>query len=100
MVRTGTPEFVGRLPVVAILDDLDEPALVRILTEPKNALIKQYRRLFEMESIDLRLADEALGAIARRRWSETPGRAACARSWRAFCSTPCSSCRASKASRR
>ena len=60
------PEFVGRLPVVATLEDLDEPALKRILTEPKNALVKQYQRLFEMESIDLTLAEEALGAIARK----------------------------------
>src|SRR5919201_689523 len=60
------PEFVGRLPVVATLEDLDEAALKRILTEPKNALVKQYQRLFEMESIDLTLAEEALGAIARK----------------------------------
>src|SRR6202012_4112679 len=60
------PEFVGRLPVVATLEDLDEPALKRILLEPKNALVKQYQRLFEMESIDLTLADEALSAIARK----------------------------------
>jgi ATP-dependent Clp protease ATP-binding subunit ClpX len=60
------PEFVGRLPVVATLEDLDEPTLKRILLEPKNALVKQYQRLFEMESVDLSLADEALGAIARK----------------------------------
>src|SRR6202163_279333 len=60
------PEFVGRLPVVATLEDLDEPALKLILTQPKNALVKQYQRLFEMESIDLTLAEEALGAIARK----------------------------------
>ena len=60
------PEFVGRLPVVATLEDLDEPALKRILTEPKNALVKQYQRLFEMESVDLTLAEEALGAISRK----------------------------------
>src|SRR6195952_5065537 len=60
------PEFIGRLPVLATLDDLDEKALVKILTEPKNALVKQYQRLFEMESIDLTLAEEALGAIARK----------------------------------
>ena len=60
------PEFVGRLPVVATLEDLDEPALKHILTEPKNALVKQYQRLFEMESVDLTLAEEALGAIARK----------------------------------
>ena len=60
------PEFVGRLPVLATLEDLDEPSLKRILTEPKNALVKQYRRLFEMENINLTLAEEALGAIAKK----------------------------------
>src|SRR5205807_2160238 len=60
------PEFVGRMPVVATLEDLDEPSLKLILTQPKNALVKQYQRLFEMESIDLTLAEEALGAIARK----------------------------------
>jgi ATP-dependent Clp protease ATP-binding subunit ClpX len=60
------PEFVGRLPVLATLEDLDEPTLKRILVEPKNALVKQYRRLFEMERIDLSFAEEALGAIARK----------------------------------
>jgi ATP-dependent Clp protease ATP-binding subunit ClpX len=60
------PEFVGRLPVVATLEDLDETSLKKILVEPKNALVKQYQRLFEMESIDLTLAEEALGAIARK----------------------------------
>jgi len=60
------PEFVGRLPVVATLEDLDELSLMRILREPKNALVKQYQRLFEMESVDLTLAEEALGAIARK----------------------------------
>src|SRR5437667_4126869 len=60
------PEFVGRLPVVATLEDLDEPSLKLILTQPKNALVKQYQQLFEMESIDLTLAEEALGAIARK----------------------------------
>src|SRR5689334_20642686 len=60
------PELVGRLPVVATLEDLDEASLKLILTQPKNALVKQYQRLFEMESIDLTLAEEALGAIARK----------------------------------
>ena len=60
------PEFVGRLPVLATLEDLDELALKRILTEPKNALVKQYQRLFEMEGIDLTLPEEALGAIAHK----------------------------------
>ncbi len=60
------PEFVGRLPVVATLVDLDEEALVKILTEPKNALVKQYQRLFEMEDVRLDFAEDALGAIARK----------------------------------
>jgi ATP-dependent Clp protease ATP-binding subunit ClpX len=60
------PEFVGRLPVLATLEDLDEPALKLILVEPKNALVKQYQRLFEMESVNLSLTEEALGAIARK----------------------------------
>ena len=60
------PEFVGRLQVLATLEDLDEPALKRILVEPKNALIKQYQRLFEMENVDLTFADEALGAISKK----------------------------------
>jgi ATP-dependent Clp protease ATP-binding subunit ClpX len=60
------PEFVGRLPVLATLTDLDEPALVTILTEPKNALVKQYQRLFEMEDVQLTFTDEALKAIAKR----------------------------------
>ena len=60
------PEFVGRLPVVATLEDLDENSLKKILVEPKNALVKQYQRLFEMENIELTFADEALGAVARK----------------------------------
>jgi ATP-dependent Clp protease ATP-binding subunit ClpX len=60
------PEFVGRLPVVATLEDLDEDALITILTEPKNALVKQYQRLFELEEAQLTFTDDALRAIARR----------------------------------
>jgi ATP-dependent Clp protease ATP-binding subunit ClpX len=60
------PEFVGRLPVIATLTDLDEDALVTILTEPKNALVKQYQRLFEIEGVELRFTPEALRAIAKR----------------------------------
>ncbi len=67
------PEFVGRLPVVATLEDLDEGALKRILTEPKNALVKQYQRLFEMESVDLTLPDEALGAISKKAMERKTG---------------------------
>ncbi|WP_296641856.1 ATP-dependent Clp protease ATP-binding subunit ClpX [Roseinatronobacter sp.] len=60
------PEFVGRLPVTATLTDLDEDALVTILTEPKNALVKQYQKLFDIEGSDLTFTDEALRAIAKR----------------------------------
>ncbi|MEX0318572.1 MAG: ATP-dependent Clp protease ATP-binding subunit ClpX [Ruegeria sp.] len=60
------PEFVGRLPVLATLEDLDEDALVTILTKPKNALVKQYQRLFELEDAELDFTDDALKAIARR----------------------------------
>ncbi|CAN1503958.1 ClpX ATP-dependent protease Clp, ATPase subunit [Caulobacteraceae bacterium] len=67
MLRFGLiPEFIGRLPVIATLEDLDEEALVKILTEPKNALIKQYARLFEMENVGLKFTDDALNAVARK----------------------------------
>jgi ATP-dependent Clp protease ATP-binding subunit ClpX len=60
------PEFIGRLPVIATLEDLDKPALMQILTIPKNALVKQYQRLFEMEDVRLTITQEALKAIARK----------------------------------
>ena len=60
------PEFIGRLPVIATLEDLDESALIKILTEPKNALLKQYQKLFDMESVELNFTPEALTAVARR----------------------------------
>jgi len=60
------PEFVGRLPVIATLQDLDEDALVKILTEPKNALVKQYQRLFELEDVQLNFTEDAQRAIAKR----------------------------------
>jgi ATP-dependent Clp protease ATP-binding subunit ClpX len=60
------PEFVGRLPVVATLEELDETALVQILTEPRNAITKQYHKLFEMENVELEFRDEALHAVARK----------------------------------
>src|SRR4028119_2521355 len=60
------PEFVGRLPVIATLMDLDEEALVKILTEPKNALVKQYAKLFDMESVELEFTEDALGSVARK----------------------------------
>jgi ATP-dependent Clp protease ATP-binding subunit ClpX len=65
LIRYGLiPEFVGRLPVVASLHDLDKGALIEILTQPKNAIVRQYQRMFEYESVKLRFADEALDAIA------------------------------------
>ncbi|MDP7460151.1 MAG: ATP-dependent Clp protease ATP-binding subunit ClpX [Alphaproteobacteria bacterium] len=67
------PEFVGRLPVVATLEDLDEDALVQILTAPKNALVKQYQRLFEMEDTKLAFSEDALHAIARKAISRKTG---------------------------
>jgi ATP-dependent Clp protease ATP-binding subunit ClpX len=60
------PEFVGRLPVVAPLDDLDEDALVRILTEPKNALVKQYRKIFDFEGVKIEFTPESLTAVAKK----------------------------------
>jgi len=60
------PEFVGRLPVAAVLDELDESALIQVLTEPKNSLIKQYKKLFEMEGIELEFTQDALEAIAKK----------------------------------
>jgi ATP-dependent Clp protease ATP-binding subunit ClpX len=58
------PEFVGRLPVAGVMNDLDKSALMKILTEPKNALLKQYQRLFEFENVRLRFTDDALETVA------------------------------------
>jgi ATP-dependent Clp protease ATP-binding subunit ClpX len=67
------PEFIGRLPVIATLGDLDEDALVDILTKPKNALVKQYQRLFEMEGVRLEFTDGAMNSVARRAVSRKTG---------------------------
>ncbi len=67
------PEFVGRLPVVGVLQDLDENALVEILTRPKNAIVKQYQRLFEFENVRLKFSDDALRAIARQAMARKVG---------------------------
>ncbi|MCF8037607.1 MAG: ATP-dependent Clp protease ATP-binding subunit ClpX [Desulfobacteraceae bacterium] len=67
------PEFVGRLPITATLEDLDENALIQILTEPKNALIKQFKKLFELENVNLRFTDAALAAIARESMKRNSG---------------------------
>ncbi len=74
LLRFGMiPEFVGRLPVIATLEELDEKALVKILTEPKNAIIKQYQRLFEYENVKLRFEDSALKRIAREAMKSKTG---------------------------
>jgi ATP-dependent Clp protease ATP-binding subunit ClpX len=67
------PEFVGRLPVVGVLEDLDEFALIEILTRPKNAIIKQYQRLFEFENVRLKFGEEALRAVARQAMARKVG---------------------------
>ncbi|MCB1744956.1 MAG: AAA family ATPase, partial [Gammaproteobacteria bacterium] len=67
------PEFVGRLPIIATLDELDEKQLVKILTEPKNALVKQYKRLFDMENCEIEFRDDALIAVARRAMERKTG---------------------------
>ncbi len=67
------PEFVGRLPILATLDELDEEQLVKILTEPKNALVKQYKRLFDMEGCDVEFREDALRAVARKAMERKTG---------------------------
>ena len=74
MLKYGLiPEFIGRLPVVVSLGDLDEEALIRILTEPKNALVKQYQALFAMEGVTLTFAPEAYTAIAKQALARKTG---------------------------
>jgi len=74
MIQYGLiPEFIGRLPAVVTLHELDEKALVEILTKPKNALVKQYKRLFEMEKVKLTFSDAALSAIAKEAMARTSG---------------------------
>lgn len=75
------PEFIGRLPVVATLNELDEPALIEILTKPKNALVKQYQKLFEFEKVKLTFTDEAISAVALKAIKKKSG----ARGLRAIC---------------
>jgi ATP-dependent Clp protease ATP-binding subunit ClpX len=74
MIKFGLiPEFVGRLPVVGVLEDLDEFALIEILTRPKNAIVKQYQRLFEFENVRLKFSDEALKAVSRQAMARKVG---------------------------
>ena len=67
------PELIGRLPVIAALQELDEEALVQILTEPKNALVKQYKYLFDMEGAEIKFTQEALDAIAKKAMERKTG---------------------------
>ena len=67
------PEFIGRMPIIATLNDLDEKSLIKILKEPKNSLIKQYQRLFEFESVELEFKDEAISEIAKKAISKKTG---------------------------
>ena len=67
------PEFVGRLPIFATLEELDEAQLVQILTEPKNALVKQYKRLFHMEGTEVEFRDDALSCVARKAMERKTG---------------------------
>lgn len=67
------PEFVGRLPVIAMLEELDEPALISILTEPKNSLTKQYKKLFDMEGVDVEFREDALDVVAKKAMKRKTG---------------------------
>ena len=67
------PEFIGRMPIIATLNDLDEKSLIKILKEPKNSLIKQYRRLFEFENVELEFHEDALSEIAKKAINKKTG---------------------------
>ncbi len=74
LIRYGLiPEFIGRMPIIATLDDLDEKSLIKILNEPKNSLIKQYKRLFEFESVELDFKEDAISEIAKKAISKKTG---------------------------
>lgn len=74
LIRFGLiPEFIGRLPVISILDELDEASLIKILTEPKNALVKQYQKLFELEGVELSFAEQALRSVAKQALTRKSG---------------------------
>ena len=65
--------MIGRLPVITVLEELDENALIRILTEPKNALLKQYKKLFELDNVELKVNDDALVSIAKKAIEQKTG---------------------------
>ncbi len=94
LLRFGLiPEFIGRLPVIASLEQLDETALVEILTKPKNALVKQYKKMLELDDVELEFEGEALSEIAKKRSSVKQAHAACVLSLKASCLTSCLICR-------
>jgi ATP-dependent Clp protease ATP-binding subunit ClpX len=93
------PEFVGRLPVLATLEDLDEDALIQILTEPKNALVKQYQRLFEMEEVKLTFHEDALARHRQGHRAQDRRARPALDHGRRSCSTPCSNCRPGRRAR-
>ena len=74
LVRFGmVPEFVGRLPIITVLDELDENSLIKIMTEPKNALIKQYKKLFSYDNLSLEIEHDALSKIAEKAIAQKTG---------------------------
>lgn len=83
------PELVGRLPVITVLEELNEEALIEILTKPKNAIVRQYQVLFAMEDVDIEFTPEALKAIAHQAIERKTGAAACVRLLRRCSLTRC-----------
>ena len=76
------PEFIGRLPVITTVSPLDNDALVKILTQPRNALVKQYKKMFEIDGVDLEFTDDAIEAVAEQALKRGTARAASGPSWR------------------
>ena len=82
------PEFIGRLPVIVTLDELSEDALVRIITEPKNALLKQYQKLFRLDNVELAIEPEAIRAVAKKALERKTGAKMCIRDSRELMRIP------------
>ncbi len=90
LVKFGLiPEFIGRLPVIATLDELDEEALMQILTEPKNALTRQYQYLFDMENVDLVLKTQHYALWRKKPWTVIRVHVAYVQFWKIHCLKPC-----------
>ena len=92
------PEFIGRVPITVSLEALDRDALIRILKEPKNSLIKQYTKLFELDGVGLEFTDDAVNAIADKHLRERQGPEDFVPSWRLLCLTLCIVYRQTRAS--